>query len=756
MTDFTNYDFISLQKMLSGQLVETTAPIYSPDDPEKIVAKPIYKTGIGFDTESTTITHKVKDKNGKQKTVVDYCFLYTYQIAVGTEYYAIYRTYKQFETFITVLNSVLKQKCKNEINNGRPPAKCLIWVANLAHEWSFIKYRIAEKFDIEKCFAKTPRDVLYIDFGNFVFRECLGLFGHSLANVAKNWTTTQKLKGDLDYDLIRTSETPLTEQEKQYCINDVIILTEMHAAVLKAYTQTNGGVILPNTSSGFVRLELKNAIRNSEDVTDERECYNCNTSKKEIKTNLSYLMHDHKRLYTSAFQWDICRNYGYCGGLCGSNIDYVGTTLHNIQCVDLTSDYPAQMLHKKFPSGRLTKLPLSEYEKIKKQGRPYFVIGIFKKLESYTHHATFSKHKALNYKNPAFIKKYGNMKNLIVYNGKIRRGNNIVVCVNDVDLSAYSMIYDLEFTPLALYAFTKYDKLPSWLFDCIVDNYADKSRLKIAGLTKTVEYMDKKRNVNTFYGVLSTKPANMFDEFTNDGLFTPSDEWSYSKMIQQSWLNPYIAFWVTSYARKILMQFISQFPELIVQYDTDSLYYITNKPNSELMKKAILNYNARIEKINDNIFCKHPDKKLFMSLGTWDFENTYINFLPLGAKKYIKQDMTDGIQTVIAGLPKTAIPAEIANKNIKKPFTHYNVLKKYIESECTINSVIVKHQFANKFASVYNDDCIVSHETIVDYSGRPATIEQTCYHAIVPIDFTLALGWDFARQIVRLRETTPN
>ena len=756
MTDFTNYDYFTLRKMLSGLLCETTAPIFSPDNPEKVVAEPVYKTGIGFDTESTTITHTVKDKNGKEKTVVDYCFLYTYQIAVGTEYYAVYRTFDQFIMFIKALAQTLALKRQTDIDNGYIPAKCLIWVANLAHEWSFIKYRITEHFEIEKCFAKTPRDVLYVDFGDFVFRECLGLFGHSLADIAKNWTTTQKLKGDLDYDLIRTPETPLTEKEMQYCINDVIILGEMHTAVLKAYTQDNGGVILPNTSSGFVRLELKNSIRNSDDVTDERENYNVShETKKDIKTNLAFLMHEHRKLFSSPFQWSVCREYGYCGGLCGSNIDDVGITLHDIQCVDLTSDYPAQMLQRKFPSGRLTKIPLYELEKIKRQKRPFFMIGIIKKMDSFTHHATFSVHKALNYKNPVFIKRYGNIKNMIKYNGKIRRAENVIVCVNDVDLAAYSEIYDYEITPLAIYAFTRYEKIPQWLHDCIVHNYITKSKLKIAGLQKTIEYMDSKRNVNTFYGVLSTRPGDMFDNFIN-GIFEPSEKWSYESMIHQSWLNPYIAFWVTSYARKILMDFISQYPDLIVQYDTDSLYYKTDKPTSKQMETAIKEYNSRIEEKNKKLFAYHPDKALLLSLGTWDFETKYVNFLPLGAKKYIKQDIKDGIQTVIAGLPKTAIPAEIANKNIKRPFSYYNVLKKYIDSQETINAVVVKHQFAQKFASAYNDDCIVSRETIVDYLGKPAVVDQTCYHAIVPIDFTLALGWDYARQIVRLRQNPGN
>ena len=43
---------------------------------------------------------------------------------------------------------------------------------------------------------------------------------------AKNYTTTQKLKDDLDYEIIRTPLIPITGAELQYCINDVAILSE--------------------------------------------------------------------------------------------------------------------------------------------------------------------------------------------------------------------------------------------------------------------------------------------------------------------------------------------------------------------------------------------------------------------------------------------------------------------------------------------------------------------------------------------------
>lgn len=749
LTDITNLKKSDLIILLNELIQDTTAPIYSPDNPEKVIARPIYTTGIGLDTESTTITHY--DEKTK-KTIVDKCFCYTYQISVGEHHYAIYRTPEQLLMFIACLNSLLESRNRKHAEYGEPIPECIIWVANLSHEWSFLKYRLTDDYDISKCLAKSNRDVLNIDFGNFVLRECIGLFGHSLSDIAKNWTVTQKLKGDLDYDLIRTSETPLTDQEKQYCINDVIILSEMHTAVLNAYKQNNGGVVLPNTTSGFVRLKLKESIRNDDDLTAEREQYNFKHPKKQVKTNLQYLCKQNHRLFIDQYQWSICRTYGYCGGLCGSNIDYAGKTQHNVQCVDLTSDYPAQLLHKRYPAGALRKGKMDQWDNILKSNKPYFVLARIKKLDSKSHHATMSKHKVLNMSNDTYIEHYGAVRNLIVYNGKIRRAENLIVLLNDVDIRAYGHIYkQFEMSPIAVYYFDRYEKIPKWLFNSIVSDYVTKAKLKIAGMNDTVEYTDAKRNINTYYGVLATKSSELYDEFLN-GIFEPSKEWSYNEMTWNTWLNPYIAFWCTSYAREILMYFIGHFPDAVVQYDTDSLYYIQSK--GKQLKQAIDNYNEYITKQNERIFKNNPDRELFLSLGTWDYENLYINFLPMGAKKYIKQDKKHGIQTVVAGLPKTAIPAEIANKDIKKPFEHYNSLQKYICSDGRTPKIVIEHHFANKFASAYNDDTIVSRETITDYLGNTCKQQMGCYHAIVPIDFTLAMKKDYCDQILKIENGT--
>lgn len=719
------------------------------DDNGKTLIPSYFKCGIGFDTESTTIfeerTKEVKDADtGEKKTitvnVITDCYCYIYQVAVG-ESVEFYRTSYEFFNFLKELKAAVDKY--NKIYDGR--TKAIIWVANLAHEWSFIKYGLTKLFKVNKYFAKSPRDILYIDLGFCEFRECIGLFGHSLADIAKNWTQTQKLKDDLDYSLTRTRITELSETEKAYCRNDVIILTEMHTAVFKAYTQDNGSIVIPYTRSGFVRLKLKNAINCDSDLTEQRtECIeNYTKDGKPLKNNVALLKKKNRKLFESAEQWNICRKWGYSGGLCGSNIDFVGKLQHNIYCADLTSDYPAQFVHEKYPCGELKQVNRRKWPGVLSSGRPFFVVLQIQNIESKTHHATLSKHKVLNYK-PPYNEIYGEPIDDVIYNGKIRKAKNIIVVWNDIDLKAYEMIYKITYRPLVAWQFSGYNKLPAWLINSMLEDYEKKAVLKKEGQKDTVLYRDSKSNVNTYYGVCATRPQNTYDKFV-DGLFEPEKLKDFSDIKYNTWLNPYFAFWCTSYARKILMTFISKFPDNIIQYDTDSLYY----RDCDELKTAIDKYNKNIIEKNQRLFKDNPHKELLLDLGTWDIEKCYVDFLPLGAKKYIKRDSNGTLTTVIAGLPKSSIPDKIIKEGIKKPFDYFNPLKRFIDENTY--KIIIEHLFTGKFASVYDDRPDTYYKTITDYQGNSILQECGCYHALQPVDFTLSLAYEYLQEILNLR-----
>lgn len=709
----------------------------------------IFKIGCGLDSESTTIKHREIDKKGKEKTIVDVCFNYVWQYSFDAVHTTITRTKLGIvQHIIDIVDTVKYYNEQHQTN-----AIFIIWCANLSHEWSFIKGMLATHLEVTKCFAKTPRDVLYVQFEKCVeMRECIGLFGHSLDDIAKHWCNenNQKLVGQYDYDKIRTFATPLDKDtELPYIEHDVTTLAEMHMNVIKAYTQANGVCRLPYTSSGFVRMALKDAIRNDDDLTELREIYN-ERRKKILETNIEYLKEVNKRCVVDDYQWYICREFGYSGGLCGSNIKKAGKILKDVVCADLTSDYPAQMSHQLYPSGSIKQITIGNLNDIRQNyhdtHKPYFAILKIKKMQAKTQHATFSKHKIINDKTNLFDI-HGKPKNMICYNGKVYHAENIIVCWNDVDINAYKECYDIKATTLTLWVFDSYKRLPQWFLQTLWTAYAKKAELKNAGIKSGVIYDDAKRIPNSIYGVCATRVNDTYDELAADYNFKVKKEKTFDEIRKNFWLNPYIAFWCTSYARAILMHFISRYPDTIIQYDTDSLYY--DKKSGKELEKELLQYNDNILQKNRRIFRNQDNPTLFDTLGQWDFDEVYTKFLGMGAKKYIKQDKDGKIHTVIAGLPKGAIPKEIEERAIKQPFNYYNVLVRYMKEND--NKIIIKHLFVHKFASVYNDDVYDKQIEVTDYLGNTSIQDVGSYHAIVPIDYSLTMAVDYLRHIIKGR-----
>ena len=694
-----------------------------------------YYSGGAYDTESTTITHvetyKVKGKE-KQRTVIDSCFVYHIQFAIDENYYS----FRCFAEFIPFLRNLLEY-LKNQENDG----KFVIWVANMSHEWAFMKNFIAREFEITRIFSKTRRDVLLIELEHKIqFRESIGLFGHSLADISKNWCTKyKKLSGDLDYNKIRTFNTPIEFNERKYMENDVLILTEMHTAIFNAYIRANGVIYLPFTVSGFVRLKIKDSIIHDEYLSHIREKWAEKSAKWKDRTNVSVLKKFNRKIFTTADDWNLMREYAFCGGLSGSNILHVGKTLKNVKCADITSDYPFQMLDKKFPSGALKTGGAAEWETCIKSGAPCFGLLHVDKIKAKTIHAVFSKHKIVNLNDEMYNREYGEPKNMIINNGKIVHTENVVIIINDVDFDVYKRAYDLTGITIikSWYFEWGYKYLPSWLRNPVISDYLTKARLKKQyghDAQNMVEYRDCKSRVNTYYGTLSTRPHDIFNSIDELNLFIPEKEFEFSDLQNNAWLNPYWAFYVTSYARKMLIDMILKYPDCIVQYDTDSLYYINNDDGARL-ENELKSFNERTMNRNRRRFKDVENVENIIDLGTWDFDNEYTRFMCLGAKKYIKEVNGD-IITTVAGLPKRAVPAEILKKRIKNPFTYYNAL-------LLTDGIIIDYEFTQKLASAYNDTTAINYVPITDYRGETVLQEVSSYHALIPIDFKLSLSPEY-------------
>jgi hypothetical protein len=221
-----------------------------------------------------------------------------------------------------------------------------------------------EKYGISDLFAKEKRDPLYVEVGGkIVFREVIGLFGRSLAQIASDYCGMEKLVGDLDHEKKRNSLTPLTEEEIGYTVRDVEILLKLSTVIFERYFGNKP--TMPYTATGIVRAAIK----------------------RELGVNLKKERQRIKELMPEEWEYQLFRTKLFKGGISGSNILKMNKVLYGVVGADITSDYPYQMLTQLFPVGGATRCEPKEFMT---KEIPYIAWIRFKKFKSRTCHALMS------------------------------------------------------------------------------------------------------------------------------------------------------------------------------------------------------------------------------------------------------------------------------------------------------------------------------------------------------------------------------
>ena len=86
----------------------------------------------------------------------------------------------------------------------------IMWVHNLSYEFGYL----SEYIQFEDIFATAPNHPIKCRYRNIIFRCSYAFSNMSLDLLSKTYTKTKKAKGDLDYNIIRYPNTPLTLREK--------------------------------------------------------------------------------------------------------------------------------------------------------------------------------------------------------------------------------------------------------------------------------------------------------------------------------------------------------------------------------------------------------------------------------------------------------------------------------------------------------------------------------------------------------------
>lgn len=559
----------------------------------------VYKDLIcAFDIETTRIEN------------IDQSVMYIWQFAVKVNDkidVIIGRTWKEFKKLINILNE------------DDTEGKYLIFVHNLSYEFQFL--RNVYNFNSEEVFAVKSRKILKCEMYNkFEFRCSYLQTNLSLANfTAKMGVENKKLKG-YDYDKKRYYFTPMSDDEMNYCINDVVGLIQAIEKRMSMYNDTL--YTLPLTSTGYVRRVAK---------------------KKMIKW-ANY----NRAVFPTIGIFDLLEE-AFRGGDTHANRYYVGKKIKNVVSYDRSSSYPDVIVNCKYPY-RFYRIDKSKAIESIENGKAVLMRIVLQNV----------KQKDKFYGCPYIsFSKCRKVKNKIEDNGRIISADYLETTITDIDYKILIKEYDFEITVIEAYS-ANYGMLPKNLRDVVIKFFVDKTSLKnVEG--QDVFYMNAKELLNAIYGMMVQSPCK------DNILFTEGAEniFSFENVSRETLLNEYNkkAFlpyqwgvWVTAWARYRLKEVVNIVGDNFVYCDTDSVKFVYN---DEIINN-IQSYNEY--RYNDSLksgaYAK-DSKGLMHYMGVYELDGEYKEFKTLGAKKYVYTDKQNNLHTTIAGVNKKLAPIEL-------------------------------------------------------------------------------------------------
>ena len=544
------------------------------------------------------------------------------------------RTWKQFTQFIDIMSEVFELIKYNK--------RCLIYVHNLEYEFQFMR----KWFEWHDIFADDKRQPLYAVTNSGVeFRCSYRLSGYSLNKLADElrYYKSKKMVGDLDYSLIRHSNTPLTSKELKYCTQD----TQVVVCYIQEEIDKNGDIAhIPYTKTGYVRRYCQD------------ECLAIHKQNDDVSRLKGLKYKDIMRSLTLTYdQYKMCKA-GFQGGFTHANINYVNETLHNVGSIDFTSSYPFTMMAQYFP--------MSSPREVK--------VHDMKDLEFYlSSYCCLFEVQFINLKplttieNPISSSRCSYLEGYHINNGRVIDAKILETTITELDFDIYRNFYTWDGIKIGKFLVFYRGYLPTSLVKCLVKFYKDKTTLKgVSG--KEDEYLQGKAMLNSAYGMAVTDIVRDDLEYHQE-LY--ADEWQVGSETPVSQLNRYNknpsrflyypwGVWVTAHARHNLFKGIKEFGSDYVYSDTDSIKAINMDRHQDFIKNYNLHVREQLEKAAEFHGIPMSDfepetikgeKKL---IGVWDFEGTYDKFKTLGAKRYLVQKGND-IEFTVAGVNKKAI-----------------------------------------------------------------------------------------------------
>lgn len=409
---------------------------------------------VAFDIETSSFT----DDQGEKAAC-----MYEWTFGID-DTYIFGRTWEQYANVLNRLREVLQLDAKRRM---------VIFVHSLSYEFQWIRRRQEWK----KVFSTGDRKVLYAKADtSFIYRCSYLLSGKNLADLAESIGTVEKLKGDLDYSLIRHADTPLTPKELAYCVHDVKIVCDY---IRKCIEQEHGRItFIPLTKTGYVRRYCKEQCYFNGGKHYHNRQYG---EYSKLMKKLQITGEDEYKQLKRAFQ----------GGFTHAAAGYSGKTVEDVNSQDFNSSYPAIMVTCQVPMSTGEKVNIKTVDELKKNLLLYCcmfdakITGVKARYTVPDHILSSSKCYSL--------------QGAKIDNGRIIDADSLITTFTDVDFKCFCQFYTYD--QITIFNFRRYKRgfLPTPLVKSILKLYADKTTLKgVAG--KEEEYQRSKELLNSCYG----------------------------------------------------------------------------------------------------------------------------------------------------------------------------------------------------------------------------------------------------------------
>lgn len=706
-----------------------------------------YNVPAAFDIETSSI----------MSNNIKFATMYIWQFGLnGVSIYG--RTWTEFNSFLSQLTQHLA------LNHYR---RLIVYVHNLAYEFQFMRKRVKWCKDADgndTVFSLKKRRPIY------ALAECGVEFrcSYFLSNCALSYIgaemlfkyPVQKMVGDLDYNMVRHSGTPISPQELEYCLNDIRVVM----SYIQEKIENDGNICeIPLTNTGYVRKFTRQYCMGDFE-SDPVLARKRGMEYRAIMRTLQITSDKEYAQLKSAFAGGFTHASPTKSRRGQGKLPYYT----NVGSADLASSYPYTMVSSYFPMSSSTFLGDIEYpEQFSQLIENYcclFTLTVYGLYQIFPWESYISVSKCTD-----------KSDDYIAQNGRICEASYITINCTELDFDIISRVYgweSIEVTNMRVY---ERGYLPGPFIMSILELYAAKTTLK--GVPdKIIEYMIKKGMLNSDYGMAVTDIVRD-DAIYVDGRWDSIEADSFSQLTEYN--SGYTRFlfypwgvWVTAHARHNLWEAIFEFGEDYIYADTDSIKGL----NFDKHAKFFRVYNAKvklklylmcdwygIDKSMVNPCTKDGVPKL---IGVWEREEDYAKFRTIGAKRYLYEYASGKLGMTVSGVNKNyAIPYllhKYCNFDYELCKLAYSTdPRKKEESKAAMKKLLEQHNnksykrvfeefddsleipagYSGKSIHTYVDTMYAC--TVTDYFGESKTCFEMSYTHLEPTGYYFSMAQEY-------------